>query len=131
MEEIPEQMGITSMQLLDVINAFSLTSLNMEVNNDNDDNIGELSNVIADWKNMYEDLVFQESFSESMERVLSLREEPAKSICEEWVYATMFGEKLSQHYFADKYGKSQAHVSRTLKRFKDDLLFYLDFKLEE
>ena len=130
MDEIPEQMGITSMQLLEIVNAYSLTSLNMEVSGDEGD-IGELGNIISDWKNSYEDLIFEKSFDEVLNQLLSSRKERDKAICEEWIYANMFGEKLNQKYFAKKYGMSQCHVSRILKRFKDDLLFYLDFKLED
>ena len=84
MEEISEKLEISSLKLLDITNAFSVASMDANVEDDNGSSMS-MCNLIADWRNSYEDLIFEHSFMESLEYVLSLRKkELHRAICEEW-----------------------------------------------
>lgn len=130
LDDIPEELGISPMKLSKLLSAYSVESLQAELGFLKSDaeklTVGDM---VADWRNDCEDLLTGMTFDEALSKVLSLLKEPDRDICEEWFYARMFGEELRQPYFADKYGVSQAQISRVLKKFKEKLLFYLRMEL--
>ena len=76
--------------------------------------------VIEDSRNDLEETLSIDNITESINKVLeSLNQEMYKNIWEEYIWAMYYGEKLNQQYFANKYGISQAQVSRILKKCKE------------
>ena len=128
LEDLPEMLGVSPLRVAEIINAYSLDSLDSLVAGKDDTRVAK-GDLIADWRNEYEDLMLEQSLDEAVNKVLSKMKEPSRSICEEWFWAKMFGEDLTQNYFADKYRISQAQVSRCMNKFKDNLLFYLGMEM--
>lgn len=76
--------------------------------------------VIEDSRNDLEETLSIDNITESINKVLeSLNQEMYKNIWEEYIWAMYYGEKLNQQYFANKYGISQAQVSRILRKCKE------------
>ena len=76
--------------------------------------------VIEDSRNDLEETLSIDNITESINKVLeSLNQEMYKNIWEEYIWALYYGEKLNQQYFANKYGISQAQVSRILRKCKE------------
>ena len=76
--------------------------------------------VIEDSRNDLEETLSIDNITESINKVLeNLNQEMYKNIWEEYIWAMYYGEKLNQQYFANKYGISQAQVSRILRKCKE------------
>lgn len=128
LSEIPDELGISPMRLNHLISTYSVGSIHAEVDGKDGGKV-EVGDMVADWRNGYNDLLDSMSFEQAFQKVLSDLHGTTKDICEEWFYTRMYGENLPQDYFTEKYDLSQANVSRILKRFKQNLLFYLGMEL--
>jgi RNA polymerase sigma factor (sigma-70 family) len=125
--QILEHLNIGSALYFDILNMYNVTSLDMELDEDS-------SMTVADTLGVYDENPDEESeyFEKSLESVVKNLSDIYRAIYEEYIYSLYCGsEKLTQKYFANKYGISQSHVSRILKKLnklykavleKDDLI---------
>lgn len=127
-DSIPQELGISPSRFRHLLNSYSVDSIDREVPG-KDGTTVSVGELVADWKNECNDMLFEMSLEESLGRILSNMKEPHKSICEEWFYCRMYGEHITHDYLADKYSLSQPQVSRILNKFKKKLLIYLGLEL--
>lgn len=120
-QEIEEITGITSKDVQDALNVTQIVSLDKEVYlKDNSSNTVSVADTIASPRNDYEELLSEERCMIAIQAVAeTITDTMYRGIWEEYAYGLMYGEKLTQNYFAEKYGISQAQISRQLRRYKN------------
>lgn len=125
---ISEELKISPFKLGYLLSTYAPESLQKEVQAE-DGSFIALGNLVADWRNEYEDLVSEMGFEYALAKVLDSMKEPGRSMCEEFFYSSMYGDRPTQDYLADKYKMSQPNVGRVLKKFKSRLAFYSGMEL--
>lgn len=90
-------------------------SFDFEMDNGKNDGGSNLHEIIPGLPDDYdfeiEDLV--------IEFLDSINDKIHKDIMEDYYYAIMYGDKLSQHYLCNKYNKSQPVISRIIKKYNE------------
>lgn len=118
--EIEELTGISSRDIKDALSISSVQSIDQKVNLKDDGSSVTVGDMIASCGNEYEDLLSEENIFSTIQEVSDSISNPTyRGIWEEYIYGLFYGEKLSQQYFASKYGMSQAQISRILRRYKN------------
>lgn len=119
LEEIEQVTGIKSSEVSEALNARSIQSFEQPVVTGKDGNTAELGELIACPRDFIEESLSEEHVIEVIQQVTDfIKDETHKAIWQEYIYSHLFGEKLNQQYFANKYSLSQAQVSRLLRQFK-------------
>lgn len=117
LQEIIDVTGYSGEDIQHALTMGNLDSLDRAIIDDSSKEIS-LSETIGHYDN-YEEILSEEHIFECIPKVKTmLNSQLYQDIWEEWIYALYYGEKLSQSYFAMKYGISQAQVSRILKNCK-------------
>lgn len=125
-QEIEEITGITSSDVRDAINVTQVASLDKEIYLKDSTSAVTMADTIASTRNDYEELLSEERCLKAIQDVAEgITDMMYRGIWEEYIYGLMYGEKLTQNYFADKYGISQAQISRQLRRYKNKFVQYL------
>lgn len=116
--EIEELTGYSSQDIHSAISMSCLDSLDRTIIDDSNQDVS-LQSVIGNGTNDYEEMLSEEHVYECIPMITdSLKNKLHKDIWEEWIYSMLYGEKLTQQYFATKYTCSQAQVSRILNNCK-------------
>lgn len=123
--EIEEFTGITSSDIQDALNVTQIASLEKEIGLKDNSSVS-FGDTIASPRNDYEEMLSEERCLVAIQQVSdTIIDDTYRGIWEEYIYGLMYGEKLTQNYFANKYGISQAQISRQLKRYKNKFVKYL------
>lgn len=118
-QEIEEFTGISSSDVQDAINVTCISSLEKEIDLKDNSSVS-FGDTIASPRNEYEELLSEERCLTAIQQVSdTIIDDTYRGIWEEYIYGLMYGEKLTQNYFANKYGISQAQISRQLRRYKN------------
>lgn len=111
-DQILERLNLGSAMYYDILNMYNTTSLDEEIYEDSSLTVADTMGA----NDEHPDLD-AESFEKSLESVVKNMSDVYRAIYEEYIYSLYCGgEKLTQNYFAKKYGISQAQVSRILKK---------------
>lgn len=117
--DIEEMTGYSARAIQKCLQFKTLATLDKNISEDSAKDT-PMYEVIEDSRNDLEETLSIDNITESINKVLeSLNQEMYKNIWEEYIWAMYYGEKLNQQYFANKYGISQAQVSRILKKCKE------------
>lgn len=111
-DQILKHLNLGSSMYFDILNMYNTVSLDYELYEDS-------SLTVADTLGVYDEhpSLEEEEFEKSLESVVKNMSGIYRAIYEEYIYSLYCGEeKLTQNYFAKKYGISQAQVSRILKK---------------
>lgn len=114
-DNLSKYLDISRNEYYEIWNSLFLTSLDKEITEDNKNNLYE---IIAD---NIDDISFKESdidLQNSISKLLESINSKYSDMFEEWLYSKMYGDSLGQQYLSDKYGISQAHVSRIINKYK-------------
>ena len=115
--EIEEITGISAADIQYAINIMSPASLSCPLSNDEDGNT-TIEDVIPD-SDPYEVLLDEQHVLSTIQKVSDKITDPIqKGIWEEYIFSTLYGEKLPQKYFQNKYNISQGTISKWLDKFK-------------
>jgi len=123
-EEISKITGINIEDVQDAISINLVTSLEQPVQLKNDSTKSiMISDTISDPMDLFKNMIDEEHVMDIIQVVSdSIKDDKWRGIWEEYIYGALYGEKLTQEYFATKYGVSQAHVSRKLTGFKENFI---------
>lgn len=123
-QEIEEITGISSKDIKDALNCSSVSSLDQKINiSDKDGSTVTRGETIASSGDDYEALLSEEHCLKVIQEISEKETNSIyRAIWEEWIYGLLYGEKLTQMYFADKYSMSQAQISRILRKFKTEFV---------
>lgn len=117
--DIEEMTGYSARAIQKCLQFKTLVTLDKNISEDSAKDT-PMYEVIEDSRNDLEETLSIDNITESINKVLeNLNQEMYKNIWEEYIWAMYYGEKLNQQYFANKYGISQAQVSRILKKCKE------------
>lgn len=123
MSEIEEITGISDKDIKDALNVMTVASIDQQLYLKDDSNAVSVSDTLASPINEYEELLSEQRCFQAMQKVSEgIKSDTQRGIWEEYIYGLFYGEKLSQMYFAGKYGISQAQVSRILNKFKKEFV---------
>lgn len=93
------------------------TSINAPISDDGDTELGDF---IADQSTSEFSEEYQIEVIENIKNLVIGRMPPMlQDLIDEWYYSVSLGIKPGQQYLAHKYGKSQAQVSRDIRKFKN------------
>lgn len=110
--QILKHLNLGSAMYFDILNMYNTTSLDYELDEDSSLTVADTLGVYDEEPNLDEG-----EFEKSLESVVKNMSGIYRAIYEEYIYSLYCGEeKLTQNYFAKKYGISQAQVSRILKK---------------
>lgn len=119
LSEIEQVTGIKSSDISDALNASCIQSIHQPVVIGKDESTSTVEDMIASQSDYIEEMLNEDHILETIQRVSdSIDNETHRGMWEEYIYSLFYGEKLSQQYFADKYGSSQAQISRILRKYK-------------
>lgn len=108
--EIKERTKSSYYEIQKALSMINFSSLDYTVVDD-----AELHEIVPDDYDAYEELLAQNHILECIPRVSSkLKSEKKKNIWEEYIWSLMYGESLTNMYFANKYSIAQSYVSRIL-----------------
>lgn len=111
-DQILKHLNLGSAMYFDILNMYNTTSLDYELDEDSSLTVADTLGVYDEEPNLDEG-----EFEKSLESVVKNMSGIYRAIYEEYIYSLYCGEeKLTQNYFAKKYGISQAQVSRILKK---------------
>lgn len=111
-DQILKHLNLGSTMYFDILNMYNTTSLDYELDEDSSLTVADTLGVYDEEPNLDEG-----EFEKSLESVVKNMSGIYRAIYEEYIYSLYCGEeKLTQNYFAKKYGISQAQVSRILKK---------------
>ena len=117
--DIVEMTGYSHEDIWECIQISCIDSLDKEISMDSSGSISAYD-MVGSYEIDLEDILSAEHITKSIIRVKeNLKDKLHQDIWEEYIWAIYYGERLNQQYFADKYGVSQAHVSRILKKCKE------------
>lgn len=120
--DIMRNEGVSERQLTDVYNTSNVMSTNETYTSLQGDKPLYIEDTIEDKRNDFEEVDSQLRAYEMIQSVVNSISNPIhKAIWEEYLYAYLYGEKLTQEYFAKKYRISQAQVSRVLRTTRKKL----------
>ena len=117
-QEIHEITGTSIHASQYVLNLLSPVSLDSPIG---EDDKGTLRDIVPDTNasGVYDHLLDEQYLLECIQNVSKkLCDYVSKSIWEEYIYSMLYGEKLTQRYFSNKYNISQVTVSRLLTKSK-------------
>lgn len=118
-----EELEITQKNLA-AIRSMNTTSINAPLS---DDSTSEFGDLISDPRSTAEfssDLEI-EIIENIKDLVIGRMNERDQDLVDEWYYSAVVGMKATQPYLGKKYKVSQAQVSRTLRRFKENFALKL------
>lgn len=119
LKEIEEFTEITGSDIQDAMNVTQIASLEKEIDLKDNSSVS-FGDTIASPNNDYEEMLSEERCLTAIQQVSdTIIDDTYRGIWEEYIYGLMYGEKLTQNYFANKYGISQAQISRQLRRYKN------------
>lgn len=122
-DEIMEITGISPEDIQDAMNVSLITSLDQPIQIKDDAKSVSFSDTLSDPSDLYRHLIDEEHIMNTIQAVSdTITNSKWQGVWEEYIYGLFYGEKLTQDYFAKKYGMSQAHVSRKLREFKNRFL---------
>lgn len=116
-DEILKHLNISSQLFFDVLNIHMVTSLDYPIDGE-DGQMGTVQDTLGCSDRDIEAIGMDSEgiFERSLNRTVAHLGEIYQAIYEEYIYSKIYGEKLSQQYFAEKYQISQAQVSRILRK---------------
>ena len=111
-DQILRHLNLGSSMYFDILNMYNPVSLDCELYEDSSLTVSDILGSQDD------ELSWDEiQFEKTLESVVKNLSDIYRAIYEEYIYSLYCGgEKLTQSYFAKKYGISQAQVSRILKK---------------
>lgn len=103
---------------ISAIRSMFATSINAPISDDGDTEFGDF---IADQSTSEFSEEYQIEVIENIKNLVIGRMPPMlQDLIDEWYYSVSLGIKPGQQYLAHKYGKSQAQVSRNIRKFKNE-----------
>lgn len=119
-DDIVEMTGYSYEDIYDCIQLGNIDSLDRDISDETSDRKSiTMYETIGDTGIDLEEVLSIDHITDCVEYVKSkLTQDLYRDIWEEYVWAMYYGEKLNQQYFGNKYGVSQAQVSRILKKCK-------------
>ena len=113
-DQILKQLDLGSSMYFDILNMYNTTSLDYELEEDSSLTVADTLGVCDKEPDFDDD---ESNFEKSLESVVKDMSGIYRAIYEEYIYSMYCGdEKLTQNYFAKKYGISQAQVSRIIRK---------------
>lgn len=120
-KELSTELGVKEDVLIDFMAARNVTSLQEEVQRDNEYS-SSLEDTISDYVDRYEDMLVCSSFDKAISNVSQkLTISSHREVWEDWVESTLLGKKSNQRELATRYGLSQSYISRILRNCKKEL----------
>lgn len=114
-EQILKRLNLGSAMYFDILNMYNTLSMDYELGEDSSLTVVDTLGVYDEEHNLDEG-----EFEKSLESVVKNVSGIYRAIYEEYIYSLYCGEeKLTQNYFAKKYGISQAQVSKILKKLNN------------
>lgn len=119
LEDIEEMTGFTSKQIQECIQLGHVDTLDRDISDDTSKKSAPMYEVVEGSTVDLEEILSMDHITDSVDKVKEeLTQDLHRDIWEEYIWALYYGEKLNQQYFANKYGVSQAQVSRILRKCK-------------
>jgi RNA polymerase sigma factor (sigma-70 family) len=130
-EEISDMLNISLADIREALDSSFVVSLDGKASPRSDDEKQfTLNDVICSDDSDIDELIEDEVVINAIEKVASMQKERDMNIWYDWVYPAYFGEHIAEKKLASKYGISQPHVSRCLRRCKRMLLEELGIPID-